>query len=289
MNIARNYEIGKKETRKDNIIQPREVEEKIIPPLGSSLLLCGKSGSGKSTLLASLINDDQKRFYTGKFDKIFLISPTAEGDDVQKQYGIKEKFIYTDLDEAPEIIEVIHKTQKDKIKKLGADKAPQYAIIFDDIIGDKKFMNTKEFIKCFYLTRHVNCTTFLCTQHFKWVPRICRMQANFICFFRGGQNEVEMITEEFMPPRVNKYDFMNTIDNATREPYSFFTINMKVDWEERFRQNLWPILPLPIKTDRYATQQFMQPSIKNSQHESESGQRRKPIVDGVPSTQGIRR
>lgn len=264
MNVAKNYEIQKKETRKDKILQPREVEDKIIPPLGSSLLLCGKSGSGKSTLLASLINDDQKRFYTGRFHKIFLFSPTAEGDDIQKQYGINEKFVFTELDEAPEMIEVIHNSQKEKIKKLGADKAPQYAIIFDDIIGDKKFMNTKEFIKCFYQTRHVNCTTFLCTQHFKWVPRICRMQANFICFFRGGQNEVEMMTEEFMPPRVHKNDFMKMIDDATREPYSFFTINMKVDWEQRFRQNLWPILPLPVQDQTSLNSQFMRPILKST-------------------------
>jgi len=240
------YAIFKKETAKDKIDNPEEVEEEIIPPLGSSLLLCGKSGSGKSTLLASLINDDDARFYTGCFDKMFLFSPTAEGDDIQKQYGIPSDYVFTNLEEAPDLITLIHDAQRDKVKEMGADNAPQYAIIFDDVIGDMRFMNSKSFTQCFYQTRHVNCTTFICTQHFKRVPRVCRMQANFICFFRGSQTEVELIAEEFAPPRVHKKDFMSMVDEATREPFAFFTINMKVPWESRFRQNLHPVLPIHV-------------------------------------------
>lgn len=261
------YEIKKKETTKDLIANPKDVKDGIIPPLGSSLLLCGKSGSGKSTLLASLINDDQKRFYTGKFDKIFLFSPTAEGDDIQKQYGIDPKYIFTDLSEAPELLKTIHDTQREKIKKHGANKAPQYAIIFDDVIGDTKFMNSKEFCQCFYQTRHVNCTTFICTQHFKRVPRLCRMQANFICFFRGGQNEVDMIAEEFLPPGVNKKDFAQLIDTSTRSPFSFFTINMKADWESRFRQNLWPVIQIPgLNSPQQRRHEFMPMMSKDTRY-----------------------
>lgn len=244
MSESSRYEIKKRQTHKDEIENPPEVEEEIIPPLGSSLLLCGKSGSGKSTLLASFLNDEEKRFYTDRFDKMFLFSPTAEGDDIQKQYGIEERFVYTDLSDAPDLIRLIHDSQREKVKEMGAHRAPQYAIIFDDVIGDSKFMNSKEFTQCFYQTRHVNCTTFICTQHFKRVPRVCRMQANFICFFRMGQSEVEMVAEEFSPPRMHKKEFMKVIDDATRKPFSFFTINMKVDWETRFRYNLHPVIPL---------------------------------------------
>jgi hypothetical protein len=238
------YAIIQRKTTKDDIENPQEVQDEIIPPLGSSLLLCGKSGSGKSTLLATLINDEHKRFYTDRFDKLFLFSPTAEGDDIQKQYGINSRFVYTDLADAPSLIKLIHDAQRTKVKEHGSARAPQYAIIFDDVIGDTKFMNSKEFTQCFYQTRHVNCTTFICTQHYKRVPRVCRMQANFVCFFRMGQSEVEMVSEEFAPPLMPKKQFMSMIDTATSIPYSFFTINMKVDWETRFRQNLYPVIPL---------------------------------------------
>ncbi|WP_289460263.1 ATPase/DNA packaging protein, partial [Klebsiella pneumoniae] len=82
----------------------------------------------------------------------------------------------------------------------GAHTVPQFAIIFDDVIGDTKFMNEKAFTRCFYQVRHVNCTTFICTQHFKKVPKICRLQANFVFFFQGSKTEVDIVAEDFAPP-----------------------------------------------------------------------------------------
>lgn len=233
-------------TSKDKIEQPdlAKHEDMFIPPRGSSVVISGKSGSGKSTLLARLITDE--RFYgksatrpNGWFDKIFLFSPTANGDDVQKSLGIDPKYVFTDLEEAPELLEVILDSQQGKIDESdGADKVEQYAIIFDDVIGDTVFMNEKSFTRCFYQVRHVNCTTFICTQHFKRVPKVCRLQANFVFFFQGSANEVEMVTEEFAPPEYKKKEFMQMVNDCTKENYSFLTINMKVGWDKRFRKNL---------------------------------------------------
>ena len=248
------YAILAKETSKDDIDQPEEVEAQIIPPLGASILLCGKSGSGKSTLLASLVNDDDSRFYREYFSKVFLFSPTGHGDDIQTHYGIPDEHVFTDLDEAPELLELIIKSQRDKIKKSNNAKVPQFAIVFDDIIGDTKFMNSKQFSQCFYMCRHANVTTFICTQHYKRVPRICRQQASLICFFRCSRNEVELIAEEYSPPFCSKRSFMGMIDAATQEPFSFFTINMKCEWENRFRKNLFPILSIPTDQEVYTNE-----------------------------------
>lgn len=233
-------------TSKDKIEQPELAahEDMFIPPRGSSVIISGKSGSGKSTLLARFITDP--RFYgpsderpNGWFDKVFLFSPTANGDDVQRALGIDKKYVFTDLDEAPELLEVILDTQQSKLDGAeGADKVEQYAIIFDDVIGDTGFMNERAFTRCFYQVRHVNCTTFICTQHFKRVPKVCRLQANFIFFFQGSAAEVEMVTEEFAPPEYSKREFQTMVNACTREPYSFLTINMKVGWDKRFRKRL---------------------------------------------------
>jgi len=126
----------------------------------------------------------------------------------------------------------------------GADKVDQFALIFDDVIGDTKFMNTKAFTRCFYQVRHVNCTTFICTQHFKSVPKVCRLQANFIFFFEGSAAEVEMVTEEFSPPMYSKKEFKTLVVEATHEPYQFLVINMKVNWDKRFRRNLHEFIEL---------------------------------------------
>jgi len=226
-------------TSKDKIKQPElaEHEDMYIAPIGSSVIISGKSGSGKSTLLANLLKD--KRFYKGFFDRIFWISPTASGDDIQRSLNIPKKDVFTDLEEAPEVLSVILDSQAEKLSKGGgAHKVPQYAIIFDDVIGDVTFMNSPEFTKCFYQVRHVNCTTFICTQHFKRVPRICRLQANFVHFFQGSQSEVETIVEDFSPPCYSKNEFRQVVHDATKEKFSFITINMKLGWDKRFRRNL---------------------------------------------------
>jgi hypothetical protein len=241
------------ETSKDAIEQPdlAKHEDMYIPPLGSSVIISGKSGSGKSTLLANLLLDG--RFYgpseakpKGWFEKIFLFSPTANGDDVQKSLKIPKKYVFTDLDEAAELLDVILNSQQEKIDSaVGADKVPQFAIIFDDVIGDTRFMNEKAFTRCFYQVRHVNCTTFICTQHFRRVPKICRLQANFVFFFQGSAAEVEIVTEEYAPPIMSKNQFRQLVNDASGQKHTFLTINNKVGYDKRFRKNLDEFIQLP--------------------------------------------
>lgn len=250
---SRDLNILSVETSKDAIEQPDLAKDEMmyIPPLGSSVIISGKSGSGKSTLLQNLLKDG--RFYgpsqtrpNGWFDKIFLFSPTANGDDIQRSLDIPQQHVFTDLDEAPELLETILNSQQKKLDKgTGADKVPQFAIIFDDVIGNTKFMNSKEFTRCFYQVRHVNCTTFICTQHFKRVPRVCRLQANFVFFFQGSQTEVETVAEEFAPPGMHKKVFAQFVEETTRERFEFLTVNMKVHSSIRFRRNLGEIANLP--------------------------------------------
>jgi hypothetical protein len=245
--------IKKVETSKDKIEQPRLAKDprKIIPSLGNGIIINGKSGSGKSTLLANYITGPQ--FFgkspekpNGWFDEVFLFSPTASGDDIQQSLGIKKEHVYTDLDEAPELIQVILKCQKAKLAGGNkADKVGQYAVIFDDVIGDTKFMNTKEFLQTFYMVRHCNCTTFICSQHYKKVPKVCRLQASFIHFFAGSASEVEQIVEDFAPPQYSKNEFRDLVNEATMGDHDFFTICMKVGWKYRFRKNLNEFISLP--------------------------------------------
>ena len=253
--------IQKVETTKDQIEQPYLAEHEcmFIPPLGSSVIISGKSGSGKSTLLSNLITSH--RFYgpsvqrpNGWFDELFLFSPTANGDDIQKSLNIPKKHVYTDLSEAPQLIEVILNSQQRKLDEAkGANTVKQFAIIFDDVIGDTKFLNDKAFTRCFYQIRHVNATCFICTQHFKRVPRVCRLQANFVFFFQGSAAEVEVVIDEFAPPSYTRKEFRQVVADATREPYSFLTINMKKSWDLRFRRNLDEFIYLDRIASKEAT------------------------------------
>ena len=99
-------------------------------------------------------------------------------------------------------------------------------------------MNSPQFIGAFIKARHFNFSVFLCSQHFKRIPRICRLQASYLCFFALSNSECEVLCEEFAPPAMKKDAFFKLIDDTLKEPYSFLTVNMKSPWESRFRRGL---------------------------------------------------
>jgi hypothetical protein len=286
-----NLEIKKIDTSKDLIEQPRLAADKrkIIPSRGASIIINGKSGSGKTTLLTNLITCPQ--FFgkspekpDGWFDEIFMFSPTADGDDIQQALGIKKEHVYTDLEEGPELISVILNAQKEKLAGGGkAHKAPQYAVIFDDVIGETSFMNSKEFLQTFYMVRHRNCTTFICSQHYKRIPKVCRQQASFIFFFAGSAAEVETVVEDYAPPFYTKKEFKALVQEATRGDHSFLTICMKVGWDLRFRKNLSEFIKLDrLQADEEGeTEEKKEPSAKKrkSTDEKEADSNKQISVD----------
>lgn len=244
MNPSEYLKINKIESSKDKIKNHPLSEQNIIPKLGTSSIMNGTTGQGKSTLLTNLISDE--RFFGAEnnkyFDFKFLTSPTAQGDDVQKELGIDEEFTFTDLNEAPDLIESILNEQRKKIKDKGANNAPQILMIYDDVISNPLFMKEDAFIKSFIASRHYNMTTFICSQSWTAVPRKCRLQAKNIFFFAAPLSEVELLALEYCPPGLTKKQFYKMVEYATAEPYSFLYINKSVPMKERYRRNLFEIL-----------------------------------------------
>lgn len=237
--------IRKIKTRKDKIKNPPLAEQNLIPRLGTSSIMNGTTGQGKSTLLTNIIRSP-KMFGQVEpkpiFDFKFLVSPTAEGDDVQKRLGIKKQDTFTNLAEAPDIIRSILDAQKEMITEHGNDKAPQVLLIYDDVISDPLFMRTDEFTKSFIASRHYNLTTFICSQSWTAVPRKCRLQAKNIFFFNAPLSEVDKLCEEYCPPGLNKKQFYKMVSYCCNEPYSFMYINKSVDMSQRFRKRLGEML-----------------------------------------------
>ncbi len=276
-------EIKKLESSKDLIEQPELAKDelKLIPSRGYSIIINGASGSGKSTLLANYAKNPH--FFgpsperpKGWFDKIFLFSPTADGDDIQKSLGIPKNHVCTDMDEAPQWLDAIFKAQKNKLEGGGkAHKTPQYWFIFDDVIGETQFMKDKTFMQCWYMIRHRNGTTTCCTQYYKRLPKTCRQQASFIHFFAGNQQEVEQIVEDFAPPLYTKREFRDLVTCATITQFDFLTVCMKVQWAYRFRQNLGKILVLERLLPHQKT--TAQPDSSQPNHEDGSASGSEPI------------
>ena len=227
------------DTNKHKIKQTPLMEKNIIPRHASAVVFCGKSGSGKSNLLVNLAD----RYYKNYFDLVFLFSPTCHHDDLPGYLDIPPNRMYDSNFEGP--LQHIIKTQKDLIeKKGGLNKAPKILIIFDDIISQKKFMNSEFFTKMYIQNRHLGISTWVCTQSFNKIPRVCRMQANNLFIFAGSGSEMEILSQEFCPPHTKKRVFENLIKHATNERFNFLHINMREPPETRYRKNLDTILSI---------------------------------------------
>jgi hypothetical protein len=238
------YKIEPVATSKDDIVHPPLSEKGVIPKLNTSTILVGRSGSGKSVLLHNLLTRPEFFHKYKYWDKIFIISPTAECDDVQRALNIPTSCIFTDMSEAVVALEKIEKHQEEQIKKLGSGKAQKFALIFDDVVGHQKLMNNPVFISSFIKCRHYNFSVFLCSQHFRRIPKICRLQAAYLCFFAISNNEAEMLAEEFAPPRMSKNAFFQMITDTLDQPFAFLTINMRSPWDTRFRKGLAQVIDL---------------------------------------------
>lgn len=237
------YEIDKvPANKKSKIKHPILSEAGLIPKLNTSTIICGCSGSGKTVLLYNLLT--RKEFFKNKFDKVFLFSPTGGIDEIQLALDIPKQRIFTDLSDAPKALDAIRKHQEKQIEEHGIDKTEKFCIIFDDCIGDTKFMNCKAFTNSFIKNRHYNCTVFFLTQYFKKLPKVCRLQANFLCFFAVSNIESECICAEFAPPGVSKREFLRLIDDTLTVKYDFLTINRASPWETRFKKGLSNVIDL---------------------------------------------
>jgi len=227
---------------KDGIKQPKLCEQGYIPAINTSTILSGRSGSGKSVALANLIT--RKDMLGGAFDEVYLISPTALGDDIQKSLNIPDENIFTDVMEGIKQMEEILKDNMAIIESVGSKNAPKICLIYDDCVGDKALLRERFFVKSFICCRHFNCSTFICTQSFNSVPRVCRLQASNVIIFACSLDETKVLCENYCPARYSKREFSDIIHHATKEPYSFLYINMKAKPSERFRKNFDTILNL---------------------------------------------
>ncbi len=226
------------DTNKHKIPQRVLMKNNIIPKHPSSVIFNGCSGSGKSTLLLNMLT--RPMFFKNYFDHIFLFSPTGDSDDLYKSLKIPKENIFVDLE--PDDLDKIMIKQRELVESKGVHKSPKLLIILDDIQGNKKFMNSKPFLRSFIANRHFGMSTWLCGQSFTRTPRACRLQANNIFIFRATGSEIKILCDEFCPANMTKKEFMKLIDTATKDRHSFLHINMRMPQEERYRKNLDTIL-----------------------------------------------
>lgn len=250
-----NFAVGKAKDDEPELEQPEHAG--VIPATHFRWILSGPSKSGKSNLAKWSLDKYYKR--DGKkswFDKIYLLSPTAHID-----------FMWANLAGLDHKNRISHPTARhltgildSQIRKiagsssesamrnissatLGRKKrtADKILVIFDDAIAESKLINSPEFLKIFIQGRHYNISSMVMTQSYMRVPRSVRLQATHLSMFPSRATEIDRVFTEFGPKSMNKKEFYEMVQYATRpeegDQYPFLHVDAFAPEKTRFRRN----------------------------------------------------
>lgn len=254
--------INRIDSAKHKIKQRALMEADIIPRHPGISLFSGSQGGGKSTLVANLLtkahmygksmelsrpDEDHKTARPkarGYFDAIFLF---IGSDDDMYDALIADGTIQPDHVvhmPTPQDIQLVIDQQKRLIAKEEGDlsKVPKILCIFDDVINDRKLINSKPFLELFVKGRHLNSSSWLLCQYLNLCPKACRLQANYLFVFKCNRAELQVLYEQFCPPDMNKAQFFDMVQDATGDhedqKNNFMLIVKRALLTQRFRQNL---------------------------------------------------
>ena len=207
--------------------------------LNKTILAVGKRRSGKSELVRYLVKNELR-----DFKKVFVFSPT---EAVHKFYGdfVNENCIYHTYEDGliDKMIEKLSIVNANKTKH----NASHVLIILDDLINDIDFHHANGLKKLFSRGRHIFITTIVISQYIYAVPPIVRTNADYI--FAGQQNKrsVEIMTDEFLSPNMEKEEFVKMYANATKN-YGFLVINQNSISDLDNVNEMYGIVQVPKET-----------------------------------------
>ena len=127
------------------------------------------------------------------------------------------------------------------VKKQGFKNTPSILFVFDDILGNTDFLN-KTSTKLATTNRHMNISYIICSQYYKKLPPVVRTNASYYLIFPSSQQEVEKIADELTPPSMNKKQFLMIAKYATKEKFSFLSINSKCEPNKQLRKGFNKVL-----------------------------------------------
>ena len=243
---AHKYDIVPIETDKTKLPQKASSKQNITPMYPFSMVLSGRSGSGKTQLLLNMLT--RKDLLGDFYHKIIIFSPTAgDLDDTYSTLKLPPENFIKKFDSS--MLETILNNRKAEIKKDGIEKVGRHnrvILIFDDMIAERKFLESKENLMLFTLLRHYLISVVVLSQSFKKIPRSIRINSNFTCIFPSLESEIAIMIEEITPAGVSKKAFRKIIDYCTEGRYDFMTINNHAPPKERIRKNLYDIIDVSL-------------------------------------------
>jgi hypothetical protein len=240
--------IGYIPTDKDSMEQRYLMREGIIPRGYSNfIVLSAGIGMGKTNCLINMLlnglifgaDSSGKPYY----DNLYVFTNSNDDAyDVLIEQGVLKPNNIKHMP-TPADLKTVLDMQKKAVKEAGNDlsKIPNTYLIFDDIIDNKEFINSKEFLCCCIRPRQYRVCSFLLQQHFNSCPRICRVNAQNFLLWNATRLEAETYYEMFCPSGVSKKAFNQILDYAWTktddDKFPFLHINKKAPIEKRFYKN----------------------------------------------------
>lgn len=193
-------------------------------------LVVGRKRSGKSTLALNLLDTPEKvGGFKKKFDKIWLVSPTAKNDPKFKEL-VDE--LEPDGQFYSEFNNEIQKELMDKIKEYNTafksrnkSRKPHHLVIYDDVLAFLPTNRKKgQFFNSFMTNqRHFKSSAMIMAQRLNELNPLIRSQTDIISYFRqDNPKEDKIFSETYGVP-------LEQIHAGVSEPHSFLTVNFLHD------------------------------------------------------------
>ena len=225
-----------------DVKQPRDP---VVCRTPSNGILCAPSASGKTVLLVSMILEQ----YRGCFERVYIMSPSIDMDpqwEPVKEYIRKELGVNTDReqcwwDEWDEgaLRQILAQQKKitQQSKQLGMKKLYQVLVRLDDMADSPQVhKKTGDGIldTLFIRGRHYCINTWVSTQKLRLMPSAVRVNTMWYCVFRlRNQLELDALVEE-LSAMLPKDVLYGMYEEATREKYSFWYVNLRAPKEDMF-------------------------------------------------------
>jgi len=197
-------------------------------------LVVGRKRSGKSTLALNLLDTPEKiGGFKKKFDKIWLVSPTAQYDPKMKELVDELELdgqFYNEFnnDVQGELMNRI----KEVNSKWDKKKKPHHLVIYDDVMAylpnnRKKGQHFNAFMTN---QRHFKSSALILAQRLNELNCLVRSQCDIISYFRqDNPKEDKIFAETFGVPQ-------DVIAATTSEPHSFITANFLHDKPKLYKR-----------------------------------------------------
>ena len=212
----------------------------VLPSLPMRSIFLGNSGSGKTNAISTMITDS--RFYRGRFERIYWLSPTAKIDDALDPL---RDYVEEELDQGPEdptfhdhldvpfLKRVIDRTRRVmeylKAQKPRPKKAFNTLIVIDDLASTSDAAAIRLVNEIFIRGRHWGLSVILSTQKLRLplVTQAARVNASalFVTKLRNQHDLWDGIIYEYSA-LVSKDRLMAMYRAAVDKPFGFLYIRL---------------------------------------------------------------